>query len=169
MDKGTQLLQPQSQMVRAHATPKVHRAETHYTLRSLGANKYDLSLPETRYIAQVLREDEIILGAVYGKYEKVNLPHAGRGLLVITDRRILLIDKKPLFVQYDEVTFDVVSGVQYGKALIGAAITLNTRMGNVVIRTFNDYCAKKFVQTVEDMLCFKNRAPSTLSSASLNT
>lgn len=147
-----QLLQQQSQTVRAHSAPKLRRAEALVALRLLGANEYDLLLPETRYIAQVLREGEVLLGAVYGKYEKVNLPNTGRGLMVVTNRRILLIDKKPLFLQYDVIKFDMVSGVQYGKALFGEAVTLNTRMGNVIIRTFNDRCARHFVQTVEDML-----------------
>jgi len=156
-DTTQPLLQPQSHTVTARRAPKLRRAEALVSLRSLGADEYDLLLPETRYISQVLREGEVMLGAIYGKYEKLNLPKTGRGLLIITDRRILLVDKKPLFLQYDEIKFDMVSGVQYGKALIGEAVTLNTRMGNVVMRTFNDRCARHFVETVEDMLCFRDK------------
>lgn len=156
-DNARQSVEPQSQTEVARRTPKLRRAEAAVALRSLGADEYDLLLPESRYITQVLREQEVILAAVYGKYDKVNLPHTGRGLMVMTDRRILLVDKKPVYLQYDEIRFDMVSGVQYSKAFVGESVTLNTRMGNVIIHTFNDRCARKFVQNVEDMLFDKER------------
>jgi hypothetical protein len=118
----------------------------------VGADEYDMLLPETHYLARILREDEVILGAVYGKYVKANLSHSGRGLLVITDRRILLIDKKPLFLQYDEIKFEMVSGIQFGKTLITELVTLDTRLRNVAFRTFNERCAQHFVEAVEESI-----------------
>ena len=135
-----------------YAASKLRKAQILVALRMLGADEYDTLLPETRYIAQLLREDEVPLGIVYGKYEKTNPPYRGRGLLVITDHRILLVDKKPLFLQYDEIKFNMVSGIQYGKTFAAETVTLNTRIGDIVFRTFNDRCAQKFVQIVEDML-----------------
>lgn len=147
----------QSQVVSARAVPKLQRLEAREALRLLGADDYDLILPETRYIAQLIKTDEVLLGAVYGKYSKSTLPFRGRGLMVITNYRILLVDKKPLFLQFDDIKFDMVSGVQYARALAVVNVTLTTRMGNFTIRTFNDDCARHFVQAVEDILFNRDR------------
>lgn len=142
----------QSQVVSVRATPKIQKLEAREALRLLGADDYDLILPETRYVTQLLTNDEVLLGAVYGKYNKTTLPFRGRGLMVITNYRILLVDKKPLFLQFDDVKFDTISGIQYTRALAVINVTLTTRMGNFTMRTFNDNCARHFVQAVEDML-----------------
>lgn len=149
--------QLQSQVVRTGSVPKLQRDVVHAALRLFGADEYDLLLPETRYIAQLLKTDEIILGAVFGKYTKSTLPVTGRGLFVITNYRLLLVDKKPLFLQFDEIKFEMVSGIQYSKAFRTISITLNTRVGNFTMRTFNDGCARQFVQSIEDMLFDKER------------
>ena len=147
----------QSQVVTPQSIPKLQKIEAREALRLLGADEYDLLLPETHFVAQLIKADEVLLGAIYGKYTKATLPFSGRGLMVITNYRLLLVDKKPLFLQFDDIKFDMVSGIQYAKALAVVNVTLNTRMGNFAIRTFNDDCARQFVQAVEDMLFDRDR------------
>jgi len=131
---------------------KIRKAQVITALRQAGADEYDILLPETRHLAQMLRVDEKVVGVVYGKYAKTTLSYTGRGLLAITNHRILIIDKKPLFLQYDEIKFDMVSGIQLGKTLTAETITLDTRMGNIAFRTFNDRCARCFVAAVEERI-----------------
>lgn len=128
------------------------KAEVLTSLRLLGANEYDLLLPETRCLPHILEPGEVIIGAVYGRYKKGMEKLVGRGLAVVTDRRIILVDKKPLFEQADDITFRVISGIDYGTVGPIATITLHTRMGDISIRTFNKHCARQFVQAVQDML-----------------
>lgn len=130
----------------------LRKAEVLVALRLLGANEYDLLLPETRCLHQIIENHETLLGAIYGRYTRDNGKLVGRGLLVVTDKRILFIDKKPLFLKYEDINFQVVSGVQYSRAIIGETVTLETRLGNIKIRTFNDKCARQFTTVVEDML-----------------
>lgn len=135
---------------------QLRQSEIHTALRLLGADRYDLLLPETHHLAQLLRAGEIPIGAIYGKYHADTVPHAGRGLLVTTNRRLMLIDKKPLFLQFDDIPFDMVSGVQYRRGFGIEIVILNTRMGNITMRTLNAQCAQRFVQTVEDMLMVRD-------------
>lgn len=124
-------------------------------LRRLGAVAYDIWLPETHSLPYILREGERIEGIVYGKYKQTSggTLSEGRGALVVTNQRILLIDKKPLFLKYDELSRAIVTGVTYARAGIAATVILHTRAGDIHVRTMNKKCATTFVAAVENE-CF---------------
>ena len=117
-------------------------------LRILGANLYDLSLPETRTLLYLLDPDETPLGLVYGRYHYADKP-VGRGLLVATNSRIMLIDKKPLYLNFNEISYSMVSGVEYAHIGLVSIVALSTHKGDVRVRTFNSTCARRFVAAVE--------------------
>jgi hypothetical protein len=120
------------------------------TLQALGADDFDLLLPETHALIDVIHEDENIVGIVYGRYKQSGAEHAsGRGALVATDHRLLLVDKKPLFLKCDELSYMVVSGVSFSKAGIAGPVTVHSRMGDIGIRTYNFTCASTFVDAIE--------------------
>lgn len=122
------------------------------TLRSLGADRYDLSTPETHYLPQLIRPHETLLGIIYGRYEHNNGPPVGRGLLVATDERLLFIDRKPFYSHYDELVYSVVSGVAFTHVGFWVTVTVSTRMGDISFRTFNRKAAQCFVAAVEGVL-----------------
>jgi hypothetical protein len=123
-------------------------------LQLLGADQFDLMLPETSTLLNTVLVSEIINGVIYGKYTQNNSVHStGRGLLVATDHRILLIDKKPLFLKNDELSYSVVSDVNYNKAGIAGTVTIHSRTGDISIRTYNAKCANTFVEAIETK-CF---------------
>jgi len=112
-------------------------------LRQRGAAAYDLWLPETNYLPHLLHPDEHIMGSVYGKYKD------GRGVLIATDQRILFIDKKPLFMHVDELSFMIIGGVTFSQAAFMGYVTLHTRLGDYKLRTFNFKNAANFVDYIE--------------------
>lgn len=86
---------------------------------------------EVRELAQVLTSDEQIIGAVNGRYE------GGFGMLVATDRRLLLIDKKMMFLNLEDIRYDMISQVVFSARLIDATIvvhTLNTLLRFTTLR-----------------------------------
>ena len=119
-------------------------------LVELGADRYDLILPETHALPNIIGLDEEVRGIVYGRYKQVGDIKAGRGALVATNRRVLLIDKKPLFSKFDEIIYPVISGVTLTRAGAGMTVTLHTRMGDIGVFTLNKLCAKNFVKAIED-------------------
>lgn len=143
--------------VRHHSSfVKMQQDEINEVLRELGAVAYDLWLPETHALPFIIHPNEKINGIVYGKYKHGGAePSAGRGALVATDSRILLVDKKPLFLKCDELSYSVVSGVTYTKVGPGGTVTLHTRAGDIEIRTLNQHCAHRFVESIE-AACFKD-------------
>ena len=118
-------------------------------LRSLGADYYDLLLPETHVLPTLLHSDERVTGIVYGRYSQPPNLTVGRGALVATTKRVLLVDKKPAFLKCDEITYFVISGVSRSNAGIAATVTLHTRIGDIHIKTLNKRCANGFVNAVE--------------------
>lgn len=125
---------------------KAHLEKIKVELKIAGADKYDLALPETNYLASVIHPDENILGSVYGKYTN------GRGALFITDQRILFIDKKPMFVDCREISFDVISGISRTNIGPIGTVTLYTKLGELKLRTLNQKNAINFVNSV-DRVC----------------
>jgi hypothetical protein len=128
---------------------KMHSANIDAVLESLGAVAYDMVLPETHALPYIIQPSEEIVGIVFGKYKLESKNQVGRGALVATNKRILLVDKKPFFEKVDELPYHVVSGVAYVSVGRAGTVTLHTRMGDVTVRTFNHNLAKSFVGAVE--------------------
>lgn len=149
----------QERLVRARRLfDDARTAELGKALRHLGADAYDFLVPETAVLIKVIRTDEQILGIVYGRYKQKSADgiFIGRGALIATDKRILLLDKKPLYLNTDEIAYYVVSGVDYTRVGPVGTVVLHTRVGDIQVRTFNRKCAESFVSSVESMIFEQN-------------
>jgi hypothetical protein len=123
-------------------------------LRAGGAVKYNFWLPETHYLPYIIHPEERIKGSVYGRYKDRN-GTVGRGALIATDQRVIFLDKKPLYVHYDELTFNIVGWVTYTRVSLMGYVTLHTRLGDFKLRTFNHKNAANFVNYIEEK-CLQN-------------
>ena len=111
-----------------------------FRLRQLGAVSYNLKLPETKAILKAIQPDEEINGIIYGKYNRTSDNISGRGAIVVTSNRVMLVDKKPMFSKIEEISFRIISGISYSKAGFAGTVTLNTRIGDIHVRTLNIKC-----------------------------
>lgn len=125
------------------AQNKAHKLRVQNDLRRLGVSKFGMLHLESRYLPTIIHPTEQIGGVVYGRSNKNYV------MLVATDRRVLFLDKKMLFVSRDEATYDVVSGVSYSHAGPSSIVTLHTRIRDYSIRTYNQRCADSFVRYIE--------------------
>ena len=130
---------------------KIHSEQIEDRLRDLGADNYDLLLPETHTLPLVIRPGEVITSVVYGRY-KLSNGAIGRGALVATDSRVLLVDKKILSLRFDEIAYAAVTAITYIKVGPTATITLHTRVGDFSVRTFNWKCAQNFIADLESTI-----------------
>ena len=75
---------------------------------------------------------------------------AGFALLVATNMRILLIDKKPLNnLTVEDLRFDMISEIDYGHQLIGASINVSTGSKNLRFRSYNKQRLRKLITHVQ--------------------
>ncbi len=108
-----------------------------------GVSPIGMIKAEARYLPHVIHEDEEIGGVITGWYEN------GSAMLIATNRRIVFLDKKPIYTTKEEVTYDVVSGVRVDVGGISTVVTLHTRIKDFVLKYCNPSSARKFIQYVE--------------------
>lgn len=129
--------------VRTAPNPVSHQERVKNELKAAGLTKYELWSMEGRYLPHIIHHDEHLGGVIYGASE-------GRLImLVATDRRVVALSKKPLFVDEDELNYDMVGGVSFTHAGPGSTVILHTRMKEYPVRTFNSRAAENFVSYIE--------------------
>jgi hypothetical protein len=139
----------------------LHAKQVEDDIKRAGADTYDMLLPETHVLASLIHPTERIIGIVYGRYKQASQAQIGKGALVATTDRVLLIDKKPMFARSEELTYFVISGVSYSRAGFAGTVTLHTRMGDISVRTMNRACAESFIEAVEAMLFRQQAIPTS--------
>ncbi len=128
----------------------MHEQRIKQELKKVGVTKFGMLKFAIRYLPQVIHKNEHIHGIVYGRYKdrEGNLKF-NEGALVATDRKIIFLDHKPGYTKTEEITYDVVSGIQRTTAFF-SAVVLNTRLGDYSIRFANPKCASIFVTYIEE-------------------
>ncbi len=98
-------------------------------LAELGHYNRYMARAEIRELPHILSDHEEILACVTGYYQN------GYALLVVTDYRMLLIDKKPLFLNLEDTRFDMISEVDFSNHLLNAAISIRTINKTMVFKS----------------------------------
>lgn len=121
----------------------IHKQRIMNELKALGVSRWGMLKMETRYLPHFIHEDESIGAVIYGHNSD------GSAMLIATDRRVIFLDRKPLFTTADELTYDIVAGVSYSQVGFRATVTLHTRINDYVMHTLNIKCAVQFREYVE--------------------
>lgn len=120
-----------------------HKKRVAQELQDAGFPHYELIRMEARYLPRIIHSFEHIGGVVYGHHKD------GFAILVATNKRVIFLDKKPLFVNEDEISYRAVSGVNISHAGPGLTVTLHTKIKDYTIQTFNEKSAQIFVSYIE--------------------
>jgi hypothetical protein len=89
-------------------------------LKRVGCNFRFWNRPEIRELRNILVQGEVIAQCANGRYEN------GYALLVVTNHRLLLIDKKPMFLTLEDIRFDMISEIDYSAQMIEGTIIIMT-------------------------------------------
>jgi hypothetical protein len=111
-------------------------------LRQAGLKWWGFLISETKALPALLFDDEIIYGVLCGQSSK------GYVALVATDRRILYIDKKPLYLKTEDISYSVINSVTLEWVGLKGIVILHTRVGDYRIRTTNRAAADIFHQYI---------------------
>lgn len=112
-------------------------------LLDAGATLYGLLKSETRVLPKLLHPAEHVEAVIYGQH------NSNSAMLVATDERIIYVDKKPIALMLDEVSYEVVSGIELDIHLFFASLILHTPVKNYNFRFVNMQCAEKFARHIE--------------------
>lgn len=108
-----------------------------------GITFYGLLKSESRALPKVLHDNEHVEAVVYGQH------HSNSVMLVATDERIIYLDKKPMALFLDEVSYEVISGIEFEIHTLFATLVLHTPVKNYDIRFANLHCAENFAKHIE--------------------
>lgn len=112
-------------------------------LKHVGCNFKLWGRAEIRELSNVLMPEEQIAQAVNGTYE------GGFAMLVVTNYRVLLVDRKPMLLTIEDIRYDMISEVDYSNRLAGATVRVFTPMRNLVFSSWSISRLRKCVNYVQ--------------------
>lgn len=124
-------------------TPQI----VHEQLNRIGFKIHGWGSAEVKELPHILLPDEQIFEVVNGFYD------GGFALLVATDVRVLLIDKKPFnYLTVEDLRFDMINEIDYSHRFIGSYITIATGNRNLVFHSYNQPRLRKLIGHVQDCM-----------------
>lgn len=113
-------------------------------LERIGFNDHAWGRQEIRELPNIILPDETIFECVNGTYE------GGFALLVATDVRVLLIDKKPLnYLTVEDLRFDMINEIDYSHRVFGAYVEITTGNRVLKFRSYNRQRLRKLINHVQ--------------------
>lgn len=113
-------------------------------LKEIGCNYRFWGRSELRELANVLMPNEVVEHCVNGQYQ------GGFAMLVATDQRVLLIDKKPMYLSLEDIRYDMISEIDYNHRMMDANVHICTPNKSLRFVAYNQGRLRKlfhFVQT----------------------
>jgi hypothetical protein len=134
----------------------VSKESVNKQLKKLNFNPIGWGRGEVQELHHILLPDEQIYELANGIYE------GGFALLVSTDIRVLLVDKKPLnYLNVEDLRFDMINEIDYSHRLMGAYISIATGNKDLKFRSYNQYRLRKLIGHVQDCMAEVKRTQST--------
>jgi len=112
-------------------------------LKHVGCNFKLWGRAEIRELSNILMAEETIAQATNGSYE------GGFAMLVVTNYRVLLVDRKPMLLTIEDIRYDMISEVDYHNRLLGATVRIFTPMRNLVFNSWSGLRLRKCVNYVQ--------------------
>lgn len=113
-------------------------------LRKIKFNPQSINRAETEELATIILPDEQIFECANGWYE------GGFALIVATNFRVLLIDKKPFkFLNVEDLRFDMINEIDYSHRLFDARIHISTGSKTLYFRSINQQRLRKLITHVQ--------------------
>jgi hypothetical protein len=98
---------------------------------------------EMRELARILLPGEVVRQCINGQYE------GGFAMLAATDIRVLLIDKKPMYLSLEDIRFDMIAEVDYNHNVFNATLRIFTPNQTVRFTGFNQTKMRDFFNFVQ--------------------
>lgn len=116
-------------------------------LKRIGFSQSAWGRAEVAELPNVIIPEEEIFECVNGMYE------GGFALLVATDVRVLLIDKKPFnYLTVEDLRFDMINEIDYNHRLFGAYVDISTGNRDLKFRSYNQARLRKLIHHVQNCM-----------------
>ncbi len=110
-------------------------------LKRIGCNFKFWGRAEVNELGRILLEDEVIAECTNGEYAN------GFALLVATNHRILLVDKKPmLYLTVEDLRYDMITEFNYSHRMMNATIRLYTANKTLIFTSWNQHRLRRLLE-----------------------
>lgn len=134
----------------------VTRRSIHTQLKKLGFKTHGWGRGEVSELHNIILPGEEIFEIVNGIYE------GGFALLLGTDVRVLLVDKKPLnYLTVEDLRFDMINEIDYSHRLLGAQINIATGNKDLKFRSYNQGRLRKLIGHVQHCMAEAKKQQSS--------
>lgn len=122
----------------------ISQAEVDKQLKKLRVKRGLLNSAEFAELHNILTSNETISSAVNGYYDN------GVALMVSTDHRMLLIDKKPFsFLNVEDFRFDMINQLDYRHRLMNSTINVSAGPKNLIFTSWDQKNLRKLIDCVQ--------------------
>jgi hypothetical protein len=122
----------------------VSRESIENQLHAINFNQNGWGRTEVGELPSIILPDEVIYECVNGIYE------GGFALLVATDVRVLLVDKKPLnYLTVEDLRFDMINELDYSHRVVGAYISISAGSKSLRFTSLNQRRLRKLITHVQ--------------------
>ena len=124
-------------------------------LKAINFNQNGWGRTEVSELPSIILPDEVIYECVNGIYE------GGFALLVATNVRVLLIDKKPLnYLTVEDLRFDMINELDYSHRIIGAYINISAGAKSLRFTSLNQKKLRKLITHVQHCMAESKKIQS---------
>lgn len=124
----------------------VDAIEVNLQLKRLDAKFQFWCRSEIRELPKILFDGEQLQHVLIGHYE------GGFALFCATDKRVLLVDKKPFYLTIEDIRYDMISDVQYNHRLINATVRLGTVHKTISFTGYNHVKLRSFTNYIQELV-----------------
>jgi len=124
----------------------VTRNEVEEQLKRVGCNFRWWGRAEIRELAKILRPEETVAQAVNGHYE------GGFAMLCVTDHRLLLIDRKPMFLSLEDIRFDMISEIDFSARLMDGTVHVITPTHKLTFTAWNQVRLRRLMEYTQEKI-----------------
>jgi len=113
-------------------------------LKRIGCNFRFWGRSEVNELGRILMEDEIIAECVNGEYTN------GFAMLVATNHRLLLIDKKPLlYLTVEDYRYEMITEFNYNHRLMNATINVHSTNKTLTFTSWNQRRLRQLLEYIQ--------------------
>lgn len=125
-------------------------------LKQIGFKAHGWGRGEVSELHHILLPGEIVYECVNGIYD------GGFALLLATDVRVLLVDKKPLnYLTVEDLRFDMINEIDYSHRLLGARISVATGNRDLKFLSYNQPRLRKLIGHVQHCMAEAKKQQSS--------
>jgi len=113
-------------------------------LKRIGCNFRFWGRSEVNELDRILMEDEVIAECVNGEYAN------GFAMLLVTNHRLLLVDKKPLlYLTVEDLRYEMITEFNFHRRLLNASINIHTANKTLSFSSWNQHRLRTLLEYIQ--------------------